>query len=133
LTQDEWNALVTDRVRAAEAEHRECRRTAGKTVLGREAILAQRPFDCPKSTEPHFAISPCIAAKRKWPRITAIGRSKAFLGKYRSAIKAWIAGVADVVFPYGTYWMRRFARVFCEAAEEPREPLVWPIEAPTPT
>jgi len=133
LTQDEWNALVTDRVRAAEAEHRDRRHAAGKTVLGREAILAQRPFNCPKSTEPHFDISPRIAAKSKWPRIEAIGRSKAFLEKYRSAIKAWIAGVSDVVFPYGTYWMRRFARVLCEAAEDARESLAWPIKAPTPT
>jgi len=60
-------------------------------------------------------------------------RSKALLEKYRSAIKAWLAGVAGVVFPCGTQWMRRFARVSCEAAEEPREPLVWPIDVPMPT
>jgi putative transposase len=116
-TQAEWNELVANRVRAVEAEHRERRRAAGKSVLGREAILRQDPFDSPKSPEPHFRISPRVAAKAKWPRIEAIGRSKAFVEKYRSAIKNWMAGVADVVFPYGTYWMRKFARVVCETAE----------------
>ncbi len=132
LTQGEWNAFVTEHVRTAEAEHRERRRAAGKSVLGREAILAQRTFDCPKSSEPHFGISPRIAAKSKWPRIEAIGRSKTFLEGYRLAIKAWIAGAVDVVFPFGTYWMRRFARVLCEAADGVHEPMAPPRGAPAP-
>ena len=131
-TQDEWNALVADRVRTAEAEHRERRRAAGRTVLGREAILAQNPFDCPKSAEPHFTISPRVAARSKWPRIEAIGRSKAFLERYRLAIRAWIAGIADVVFPFGTYWMRRFARVLCEGTEGVQDAVVPPGGAPAP-
>jgi REP element-mobilizing transposase RayT len=52
LTQSEWSALLAERVRTTEAEHRERRRAAGKTVLGREAVLAQKTFDCPKTTEP---------------------------------------------------------------------------------
>jgi putative transposase len=119
LTQAEWNALVTERVRTAEAEHRERRRAAGRTVLGREAVLAQKASDCPKSTEPHFDISPRIAVKSKWPRIEALGRNKAFLQQYRAAIGAWMAGIVDIVFPHGTYWMRRFAGVLCETVTVP--------------
>ena len=72
LTKVEWGALVTERVRTAEAEHRERRRVAGKSVMGREAILRQSPFDHPGSPEPHFNISRRVAAKRKWPRIEVI-------------------------------------------------------------
>jgi REP element-mobilizing transposase RayT len=131
-TQDEWNALVTDRVRAAETDHRERRRATGKRVLGRDAVLAQNPFACPNSSEPHFDMSPRIAAKSKWPRIEAIGRNRAFLEKYREAIKAWLAGVVDVVFPYGTYWMRKFARVLCEATDATQEAAASPSAGPAP-
>ena len=116
-SQEEWNDLLTGRVRAVEAEHRVRRSAAGRSVLGREAILRQNPFDCPKGAEPRFGISPRVAAKSKWPRIEALQRSREFTGRYRLAIKAWMASVADVIFPFGTYWMRRFARVVCETAD----------------
>ena len=122
-TQEDWNALVTSRIRCAEAEHRARRRAAGKTVLGREAILGQRPFDNPKTPAPHLGISPRVAAKSKWPRIDALGRAKVFVERYRVAINQWMAGVANVVFPYGTYWMHKFARVVCESAEEAHQAL----------
>jgi putative transposase len=129
-TQAEWNELVTSRVRCVEAEHHERRRAAGKTVLGRDAILRQRPFDSPTTPEPHFGISPRVAAKSKWPRIEAIGRAQVFVERYRVAIKQWMAGVANVVFPYGTYWMRKFARVVCETAEETQQALAQARGAP---
>jgi hypothetical protein len=28
-----------------------------------------------------------------------------------------MAGLAGIVFPFGTYWMRKFAKVLCETAE----------------
>jgi putative transposase len=114
-TQVEWSALLTEQVHGAEAHHRARREAAGKTVLGREAILAQDPFSCPQSAEPHFGISPRIACKSKWTRIEALQRCKDFLDSYARAIKAWMLGATEVVFPAGTYWMRRFARVVCEA------------------
>jgi hypothetical protein len=110
-----WSGLLTERVREAEAKHRARRVAAGKTVLGREAILAQDPFACPQSVAPHFGISPRIASKSKWTRIEALQHCKDFLERYARAIKAWMLGATEVVFPAGTYWMRRFARVVCEA------------------
>ena len=128
--QAQWNDLVTSRVREVEAGHRERRQAAGKTVLGREAILKQSPFDSPKSPEPHFGMSPRIAAKNKWPRIEAIARTKVFVERHRAAIKQWMAGVASVVFPYGTYWMHKFARVACETADETQQALASDRSAP---
>jgi REP element-mobilizing transposase RayT len=109
----EWKSLVEQRVRAAEVEQRERRRAAGKTVLGRSAILAQDPSDSSVTVERRFDISPRVAAKNRWARIQALGRSKAFLESYLSAIRSWMAGLANVIFPHGTFWMRRFARVLC--------------------
>jgi putative transposase len=116
-TAEDWRALVIAQVREAEAEHRERRRAAGKRVLGRQAVLAQKPFDSPKSRQPHFGPCPKIAAKSKWSRIEAIQRSKAFVERHKAAIKSWMAGFADALFPYGTYWMRKFAHVACDTAD----------------
>jgi putative transposase len=115
-TQVEWTGLLSERVREAESQHRVRRVAAGKTVLGRAAILAQDPFDCPQGVAPRFGISPRIACKSKWTRIEALQRCKEFLGNYARAIRAWMLGAKEVVFPAGTYWMRRFAHVACEAA-----------------
>lgn len=87
-------------------------------MLGRQGILAQDPFACPQVAARRFGMNPSIAAKNRWARSDALKRSKAFLERYRAALAAWINGVADTVFPYGTYWMHRFARVICETTEE---------------
>jgi putative transposase len=113
----EWCNLLIDRVRAAEAEHRARRFASGKSVLGREAVLAQNPFAAPGNPEPRFGINPRVAAKSKWARIEALQRSRDFLARYKPALRAWLAGVVDVIFPFGTYWMRRFAHVACEAVD----------------
>ncbi len=116
-SQAEWNDLLIARVRAAEADHRVRRRAKGKLVVGRQAILEQNPFHCPIIAEARFGISPRVASKSKWSRIEALRRGREFLDKYRVAIRAWIAGVANVIFPFGTFWMHRFARVACETAD----------------
>ena len=125
-TAEEWRTLVMEQVRRAETEHRERRQATGKSVLGRQAVLAQKPFDSPRSTEPHFGICPRIAAKSKWSRIEAIQRSQAFVERHKAAIRSWMAGIADVLFPYGTYWMRKFAHVLCDATETVQEALASP-------
>ena len=116
LEPKKWADLVTEHVRTKEAEHRQQREAAGRTVLGRKAILDQNPLDCPSSHAPRFRISPRVAAKNR-ARIEALLRNRVFSERYRAAFKAHIAGLADVVFPFGTYWMRKFGKVACEAAE----------------
>ncbi len=111
---DEWSQLLGGRLAIAEAEHRERRHACGKSVLGRATVLAQNPFDSPASDEPHFGISPRVAAKNKWARIEAVQRSVEFVKRYQAAVRAWMAGAVDVLFPFGTYWMCRFAHVGCE-------------------
>ena len=117
LGQSEWANLVTERVRAKEADHRQRRAAKGITVLGRERILRQDPFDCPPGHAPRFQMSPQVAAKNKWARIEALLRNRGFIEKYRTAFLAHLAGLANVLFPFGTYWMRKIAKVACEAVE----------------
>jgi hypothetical protein len=117
LSQTEWAELLGERVRAKEAEHRRRRIELGITVLGRTRILGQDPFDAPKSHAPHFHISPRVAAKSKWARIETLMRNKGFLARYREALLGHLAGIAEVLFPFGTYWMRKFGKVACETAD----------------
>ena len=133
LGQTEWANLVTERVRAKEAEHRQRREANGITVLGRDGILRQKPFDCPAGHAPRFQMSPRIAAKSKWARIETLLRNRGFIEKYRAAFRAHVAGVANVLFPFGTYWMRKIAKVACEAAEILEAAARDPAPNPAPT
>jgi REP element-mobilizing transposase RayT len=130
LPQDEWADLVSGRVRVAEAEHRQQRAQAGRQVLGREAVLAEDPFASPKTEAPRFNLSPRVAAKGKEPRIRALRLKNGFLAKYLAAFKNHRAGVAHVLFPFGTWWMRKFVGVACETAEMASE--VMPALAAAP-
>jgi REP element-mobilizing transposase RayT len=132
LGQSEWASLVTDRVRAKEANHRQRRAAQGITVLGRDGIFRQDPFACPSGYSPRFQMSPKFAAKNKWARIEALLRNRGFIEKYRDAFLAHIAGLANVVFPFGTYLMRKIAKVACESAETIEEVFHNPAADPAP-
>ena len=132
LGQSEWAARLIERVRAKEAEHRHRREVKGIVVLGRAGILEQDPFGCPAGHAPQFQISPQVAAKGKWARIEALLRNRGFVEKYRDAFLGHMAGVANVIFPFGTYWMRKFGKVACEAVEVVEESLLDPAAEPIP-
>jgi len=55
-------------------------------------------------------LRPRVAARSKWARIEALQRNRAFLVDYAAARAGWHEG-ATVLFPMGTYWLRRFANV----------------------
>ena len=81
-------------------------------MLGRQRILRQSWRDSPTSLEPRRNLPPRVAAKNTWARarIEALERDRQFEADYARARAAWLAGI-DVVFPAGTYWLHRFARV----------------------
>jgi putative transposase len=121
-----WASLLEERVRSREAVERERRKAKGIAVLGRESILRQNPFECPESHAPRFQMSPRVAGKSKWARIEALLRNRGFLEKYRAAFLQHLAGVANVLFPFGTFWMRKFGKVACEVADA----IAPPVPAP---
>jgi hypothetical protein len=116
MSAKEFAALIKARVAAAEKSAAADRRAKGINVLGRERILKQDWRARPKSAEPHFKLSPRIAAKNKWARIEAITRNMDFLAAYFAAKDEFRKGSRDVVFPAGTWWLRKYVKVRCAKA-----------------
>ncbi len=114
LSEDAYRHLIKTQIEAVERTSAADRAIRGVTVLGRKAILRQSPFGRPSSEEPRRGLDPRVAATDKWSRIEAIARLKAFREAYRAARAAWLMGDASVLFPAGTYFLRRFARVTCD-------------------
>jgi hypothetical protein len=77
-------------------------------------------------------MSPQVAAKNKWARIEALLRNRTFVDKYRAALRGHIDGLANVLFPFGTYWMRKIAKVACEASETVEAAIQDPAAEPAP-
>lgn len=86
------------------------RQTSGRRVVGRRSVLRQHWSASPTSHEPRRGLRPRVASRNAWRRIAALQRNKEWQAAYRDARRRWKAG-EDVAFPYGTYWLRRFAHV----------------------
>ncbi len=113
LSEDAYRRLIKERLGEVERVAAADRARRGVRVLGRKQILRQSSFDRPSSNKPRRKLDPRIAAADKCPRIEAIARLKAFRAAYNEARCARLAGNPAVVFPAGTYFLRRFARVAC--------------------
>jgi putative transposase len=85
----------------------------GRRVMGVKKILAQSVYDSPRTNAPHRGLNPRLAAVNKWRRLETIRRLKSFIIAYRRALEQFKAGVRHIVFPVGTYWMKRFGGVAC--------------------
>ena len=48
------------------------------------------------------------------------------------AFQKHMAGLAGVLFPFGTFWMRKFGKVACETAEAVEQALLGPPMNPSP-
>jgi putative transposase len=94
-----------------EAVRREAPITGG--FLGRSRVLAQQATSRPPQREPRRGLSPRLAARDKWKRIEALSRLVEFVRAYRAAWAARRSGIADVVFPAGTYLLRIEHGVCC--------------------
>ena len=93
-----------------EAERAAERQRTGRRVCGRRAVLAQSWRGQPVSREPRRNLRPRVATPNKWARIEALLRNRTFVREYMAARQQWRDGV-QVVFPPGTYWLRRFTYV----------------------
>jgi putative transposase len=125
LAPTQWRALLDDRIRAVETAARHERQTEGRRILGRAEVLRQRPTDRPQSHEVRREMSPRVASANKWARVETIQRNKSFLAAYRAARDLWKIGAA-VIFPAGTYWLRKFAGVSVEALDPTADPAAAP-------
>jgi putative transposase len=113
LAPTEFAARILEKIHAVENAAAAERRRTGARVLGKSAILAQSWNDRPGSREPRRQLNPRVAARSKWSRIEALLRNRAFRDAYAAARDAFAKGIRDVVFPAGTYWLRRFTYAAC--------------------
>ncbi len=97
-------------VDGVEHECAQRRARTGSRVIGRRSILRQSWADSPKSADPRRHLRPRIAARSLLSRLGAIDSLRRFVGQYREARRAWLAGT-PVPFPKGTYWMHRVLAV----------------------
>jgi hypothetical protein len=114
LSNEELAKSILERVRDTEESTAAERRRAGTRVLGRKGVLAQRWSDRPGNNEPRRALNPRVAARSQWSRLEALLRNRTFRDAYAAARAAFIAGVTNVLFPAGTYWLHRFVRALRE-------------------
>jgi REP element-mobilizing transposase RayT len=110
LSLAEFVELLRDSVEAKEESLRARARDEGRSFLGRRAVLGQDPFDSPRTREERRAKRPRIRSRRQ---IELLLRLRAFLQDYREAFERFRAGFRQVIFPPGTYWMRRYAGARC--------------------
>ena len=103
-------AELRRRIAEVEEQHARERQKTGRRVVGRRSILRQSWRESPTSREPRRNLRPRVAAKDRVERIVTLRRNKEWLAEYRLARELKLAGL-DVEFPYGTYWLRKFAGV----------------------
>jgi putative transposase len=117
LTDDEFRALVCERVQSREDALRRQRRCEGKGFFGRRRLKAQKIHDTPYTAVSGAAarrrITPRVACKDKWRRIERLGRLVSFRQAYAVAMAAWRGGDHSVVFPAGTFLMCLLYGVSC--------------------
>ncbi len=113
MSTQEFTELVADRVRQVEESAAVERRRTGTSILGRRAVLRQPWANRPGEREPRRRLDPWGSAHSKWRRVEALLRNRVFREAYIEARARFIAGVKDVCFPAGTYWLRRFANAVC--------------------
>ena len=110
-------AELEKRIAEAEDAYARQRLATGRRVLGRRAVLQQPWQDNPDSREPRRGLRPRVAARDKQLRIETLQRNQEWEAEYREARRLWLAG-EPAVFPYGTYWLRRFANVLVKPPPE---------------
>jgi len=117
LSAREFAELVRENVQRVEAAAAEDRRLRGVGVLGREAVLRQDWRGFPATAECTGNLNPTVAARNRPSRADALERNRQFRNDYILAREAFLRGDRDVIFPAGTWWLCRFAKVKCVPLE----------------
>jgi hypothetical protein len=119
VTSKEFAARVVKAVQVVEQSAAAERRRTGARVVGRRGVLDQQWSDRPSSREPRRQLNPRVAAWNKWSRIEALLRNRAFRDAYAAARAAYATGIRNIIFPAGTYWLRRFTQALCDTCPAP--------------
>jgi hypothetical protein len=107
LSDEQLYEKLMEKVRNAEEEKEREMRRENRRFKGESKVRKQHWNDSPASGERRFEVKPKVAASNKWLRLAVQQRNKEWELEYALARDEYRAG-RDVVFPYGTWWMRRF-------------------------
>ena len=109
LGEDEARRLVADEVARQLAEAHADIEAKGWSVLGPVDARNASPFKRAKTWETFGSLHPNFATGpgRVEERIEAAIELREFRQQYRACWQRYVAGETDVVWPYGTYLMRR--------------------------
>ena len=108
LSDNEYVAVVRDRLDAAEAECRERAREEGRSFLGVKAILAVNPWDAPRTRAPRRRLSPRFAFTFRAYFVAAVAALRRWRAQHAQCRASLRTGAADVVFPAGTWALPRY-------------------------
>lgn len=92
-------------------------RAMGRRFMGLRKLAKQGWNQVARNFEERFQQTPKVATGSRWLRLAQLQRDREWEREYAVARERWLAGDAAVVFPAGTYWLRRFAGV--AVAEHP--------------
>ena len=100
-----------ERIRAkvellVERAHDQAKREGWKVMSARQAMRVS-PYRVAKSAGKLGGMNPHLAAADRRRRIAEIRRLKTFRAEHAECKARWCAGDRDVVFPAGTYWMKK--------------------------
>ncbi len=114
LSDEQFTELLQGRIAEREKEIHDDMRAQNRWFMGNQALKRLKHTDSPATKRKRGRINPKVASKNKKLRMAALEQLKCFADAYDAARLKWKAGFRDVVFPAGTYAMRRFHRVPCE-------------------
>jgi len=106
-SREEWAEHLNQELAGIEQAAADERRERGKRIVGRRELTLVSAFDAPESVEPSRTLRPSVAAVCEEARLTALDELKSFWAHYREALAALARQARDVLFPEGTYRLRR--------------------------
>lgn len=109
--ESELKAQINERISEVEADFKRSAQQQRAAFAGVGAVLKVRHFDRPTTSIVPKSINPHVASRNPIALKVAIHRLRTFRHEYIQARERFRAGDASVVFPYGTFAMRRFARI----------------------
>ena len=94
----------------------------GRSFMGPGACKALKVGSTPSSPEPFRQANPRVKCLDPELKERVLSRLKRFWRHYRLALEDFRAGLREVEFPFGTFWLRRHLGVCC-CQPPPDEPL----------
>lgn len=105
-------AHVRQRVESKELELIAARKAKGIRVMGWDKVVEQHFSMIPRSEE-RFGRVPSFSRSTDEARVAAAQRRRRFLSAYYVALKDYLGRVLDVIFPEGTWLMKKRFGVSC--------------------